>query len=423
MPSIRGADRTAVPVLHAVHIFGLPSETFIRDAIAGTAALGWQPWVLAEAARGECDGLDPDRLLLTPAQLPVVDKLAVRLHGGSDEARARAARGYLAAASKAPPGILHAHFGWTATGCLLAARKLDLPLIVSFHGTDLTGQLSQPEWRGAYKALLARADRVTVVSRFLEERLREFGYDRPIEQIRSGVRMERFPYQGPPRPRRPPRAGSAAGGPRILFVGRLIAVKGVDVLVDAVARVRSAGPQGAQATLRIVGDGPLRGELEALASRAGVENAVAFAGMRRHDEVRAELERADIVVVPSRTLPAGQSEGSNVVSKEAQAVGVPVVAADAGGVPETLPPALRHELVPPNRPDLLAARILELWAAREQWPARSRLQREWVQSEFAWDVIARRLSELYDRVLAEHPPGRRSLQRRLRAGRSVTWGR
>jgi colanic acid/amylovoran biosynthesis glycosyltransferase len=400
------APDRGTPVLHALHVVGRTSETFLRDAIAETAALGWTPWVIAESSDGPTGGVPAQRVLLTPGQLPPLDKLLVRLElmRGRPEAPARAARAYRAALAKAPPGLLHAHFGWTGIACTLAARTLALPLIVSLHGTDATAQMREPQWAPAYRELFAQAACVTVVSRFLERRLREFGYTGAVELIGSGVRVERFSFAGPPAP------GEA---PRLLFVGRLIECKGLDVLIEALALIRS---RGLPAVLRVVGDGSQRRALESLVQRSGTRAAVAFLGSQPHERVRAELERADIVVVPSRTLPSGQSEGSNVVSKEAQAIGVPVVATNVGGLPETLPPQLRHELVPPDRPDLLAARIAEVWAQRERWPERVRLQRDWIVSEFAWEKIARRLSDLYEQVLEEHPPAGRRLQRTLRGG-------
>jgi colanic acid/amylovoran biosynthesis glycosyltransferase len=395
------------PVLHALHVMGRASETFIRDAIAETGALGWTPWLIAESSEGQTGGVPAQRVLLTPGQLPPLDKLLVRLElmRGRPEAPARAARAYRAALAKAPPGLLHAHFGWTGIACTLAARTLALPLIVSLHGTDATVQMREPQWAPAYRELFAQAACVTVVSRFLERRLREFGYAGAIELIASGVRVERFPLTGPPHP------GAA---PRLLFVGRLIECKGLDTLIDALALLRS---RGLEATLRVVGDGPRRAAAEAQARALLPPAAIAFLGTLRHDQVRSELGRADIVVVPSRDLPSGQAEGSPVVSKEAQASGVPVVATNVGGIPETLPPQLRHELVPQDRPDLLAARIAEVWAQRERWPERVRLQRDWIVSEFSWEKIARRLSDLYERVLDEHPPRHRRLQRALHRAR------
>lgn len=400
--SARGTRAAArVPVLHAVHRFGLPSETFIRDAISEVEALGWASWVVTERLEPD-HGSFPEQRIIRPGPTPFADRVSSRvaiLRGG-EPARERSARKYHRALRRMPRGLLHAHFGWTAADCVLAARRLSLPFLVSFHGTDLTVVPGLPAWAPSYAALLERADGITVVSRFLEGKLRALGFEGPIDLIPAGVRLANFPFAGGPSP------GIA---PRLLFVGRLHPGKGVDVLLRALARVRA---RGLPATLRLVGDGVLRAELEAAAGANGLTGAVRFLGSQSHDVVRRELEASDIVVVPSQILANGQEEGSPVVPKEAQAIGVPVVATRVGGMPEILPPELRDELVPPAHDDALADRIMRVWEDRERWPTRVKLQREWIAAEFAWERIAARLSDVYDRVLERRPLDRAASPRR-----------
>lgn len=394
------------PVLHAIYRLGLPSQPFIRDAIQGVQALGWSPWVVAEALSGDLVWLPRERVALPQRPAPLVDRVVTRMPSSShgELARQRAAHSYLASLSRLPRGVLHAHFGWTGADCTLAARKLKLPFLVSFHGTDLTVSPHDPEWRARYRAMLAGAHHVTVASRFLEGRLRALGYAGDVDVIAGGVGLDAFPFSGGPRPGR---------APRLLYVGRLVAVKGLDVLLAALPQLRDAG---LDPTLEVIGDGPLRGELAAAARATGLEEAVTFLGACAHGDVRLALERADILVVPSRVMPDGQAEGSPVIPKEAQAIGVPVVATDTGGLPETIAPELRHELVRGDDPGALAARIAQVWQDRESWPERVRLQRDWVSAEFAWSKLAGRLSGIYERVLTEHPPGRAPLARALRRG-------
>lgn len=402
-----------VPVVHAIHVLGLLSETFIRDAIAEVEALGRRQWIVTEAIVGVHTESLVGRTVVAPQSLPLIDRVAVSASRSSkrDQARARAARKYLTAISRIPPGILHAHFGWTAVDCTLAARDLGLPFLASFHGTDLTVDAEDPAWRAHYEALLHRVDGVTVVSRFLERRVRTLGFTGDVHLIPSGVRLGQFPFSGGPR------HGTT---PRLLMVGRLIACKGFDVGIEALAIARG---RGVLATMRVVGDGPMRHELERTARKLGVDGAVEFLGARKHSDVRDELERTDIVLVPSRRMPSGQEEGSSVVSKEAQAIGVPVVATEIGGIPETLPPDLRFELVPPDQPELLAARFIDIWHQREGWPARLQMQREWIASEFAWEDIARRLSNLYDHLIERRPPRRAMVARGFRLSRRGTSAR
>jgi colanic acid/amylovoran biosynthesis glycosyltransferase len=390
------------PVLHAVHRWGLPSETFIRDAISEVEELGWTPWIIAGGVE---PGTSPDDRILLPSKPGFLVRAACRMArvGNRDPIRERTARDYLTAIQRAPRGLLHAHFGWTAADCVLAARKLSLPFLASFHGTDLTVLANDPAWSRYYERLLAHVHGATVVSRFLESRLKALGYEGAVDLIPSGVRLSAFPFSGPP---------DTGGAPRLLFVGRLYEGKGIDVLLAAVARIRA---DGLSASLRVIGDGPLRPELEASEPARVLGASVRFLGARSHAEVRAELAASDIVVVPSQLLSNGLAEGSSVVSKEAQATGIPVVATEVGGIPETFPPGLRHELVPPGSHEPLAAQIVRVWEDRDRWPERVARQREWVESEFSWERIAIRLSGVYERVLAEHPIATSSGTRR-RAG-------
>lgn len=392
------------PVIHAVHRWGLPSETFIRDAITEVESLGWMSWVVAGGVDREHGAVAAERILL-PTKPPFVVRAACRLAriGGRDPIRERTARDYLTALRRTPRGLLHAHFGWTAADCALAARKLSLPFLVSFHGTDLTVLPGDAAWSRYYPPMLARADGVTVVSQFLERKLRALGYRGRIDLIPSGVRLSAFPFTGGPRP---------GGAPRLLFVGRLQDGKGVDVLLAAVARLRA---EGLGATLTVVGDGPLRRESEDSAASAALGESVRFLGTCSHAEVRREMAASDLVVVPSQILPNGLQEGSPVVCKEAQAIGVPVVATRVGGIPETFAPELRQELVPSSDHEALAAQIRRLWEDRDRWPERVARQREWVEAEFSWEKIAIRLSGVYERLLAEHPVSTSSGTRR-RAG-------
>jgi glycosyltransferase involved in cell wall biosynthesis len=140
----------------------------------------------------------------------------------------------------------------------------------------------------------------------------------------------------------PARYGPApdkAAGQRLLFVGRLAAVKGVPVLLTAFAGLRRAFPG---ASLTLIGDGPERARLAAEAARLGLTGAVTFAGTRAQDEVAAALAQTDIFVLPSF------AEGVPVVLMEAMASRLPVVATAIAGVPELVEHGVAGLLVPPG---------------------------------------------------------------------------
>jgi glycosyltransferase involved in cell wall biosynthesis len=136
----------------------------------------------------------------------------------------------------------------------------------------------------------------------------------------------------------------------LVYIGRLADKKGVDVLLDAVARLDGA-------RLEILGDGPDRGALETKAARLGLDERVRFLGRQPASEVLAALARAQVVVIPSRMGSGGDMEGTPVVLCEAMAAGVPVVASDLGGLGECIVDGTTGLLVPPDDAVALAVTL------------------------------------------------------------------
>jgi colanic acid/amylovoran biosynthesis glycosyltransferase len=171
---------------------------------------------------------------------------------------------------------------------------------------------------------------------------------------RCGIDLSAFAYRPPPK---------HAGVPTVLAVGRLSAEKGFDVLLAALAQLKT---MGAPLRLVLVGDGPLRGSLENAALRSGVAELVEFAGELPPAEVRARLEHADLFCLPSF------SEGLPISIMEAMAVGVPVVTTWIAGIPELAEAEVTALTVPPARADALAEALRRLV---EDEPLRQRLSR------------------------------------------------
>jgi glycosyltransferase involved in cell wall biosynthesis len=177
---------------------------------------------------------------------------------------------------------------------------------------------------------------------------------------------------------------------RLITVARLSPEKGLEDLLTAVA---SAGGAGADLAVELVGDGPDRERLEALAGELGITDRVRFAGFvgTRPDLVE-RLDAADVFVLPSR------SEGLPHSVVEAMARGLPVVASAIGGLPELLGEG-SGIIVPPRDPDALAAVLVDLAADRaklDDLSARSVAR----VARFEPDAQAR---ELCERLVAAYP--------------------
>lgn len=178
--------------------------------------------------------------------------------------------------------------------------------------------------------------------------------------------------------------------PRFVWLGRVYAGKGLDVAIDAVARVESA-------TLLVVGDGESRQELEARAARLGVADRVDFAGAQPRERMPDYLAAADALVFPS-LLP----EAAPLTPLQAMSCGLPVLATSVGAVPELIDqPGRNGLLVPPGDVDSLAGAMARL-AADESLRVRiGRAARDRVLAEYTLERMVERTLRVYGTACAE----------------------
>lgn len=286
------------------------------------------------------------------------------------------------------PALVHAHFGPDACNAMSLARALDIPLVATFHGYDVTtSNALLPRLYVRRQELLKRsAARFLCVSEFIRQRAIEKGF--PAEKMivhYTGVDTDLFC----PNP-------ELSRLPIVLFVGRLVQKKGCEYLIRAMARAQETLP-GVQ--LAVIGDGPLRSTLEKQA--AEVLKSFQFLGMQDPAVVRNWMNRAMVFSTPSLTAESGDAEGFGMVFAEAQAMGLPVVGFASGGVPE----AVAHEqtgfLAPERDWESLSEKIAALLSNQELWRRFSEAGQARVRARFdLWKQTAA-LENIYERVLEE----------------------
>lgn len=187
--------------------------------------------------------------------------------------------------------------------------------------------------------------------------------------------------------------------PRLLCVGRLVMMKGFDVAIDAVARLRDSG----WSTLRltIAGDGPERQALEERSRAAGLAASVDFVGWRSPAEVQALMLDASLIVMPSRAAGVEYTEGLGIVALEAAAAGRAVVASRAGGIPDAVVDGLTGLLVAPDAAGSLADAIGELLADPDRAKAMGRAGRARVLEQFQWEGCLQAHQNLFMRLVGD----------------------
>jgi len=250
--------------------------------------------------------------------------------------------------------VIDAHYYYPdGVAAALLARWFGKPLTVTARGSDLNliGQHALPRRFMRWASQVASAS--IGVSQALVERMRELGVQsRQQLALRNGVDLTRFKAEADPAALRA-RLG-IEGQPLLLSVGNLVPLKGHDLVIQALGLLRG---QGLDARLCIIGAGPLRADLEALAERQGLSAQVRFLGALPQDELAAWYGAADMLVL------ASEREGWPNVLLESMACGTPVVATAVGGIPEIVEPPLTGRIVQQRTAQGLADAAASLWQA------------------------------------------------------------
>jgi glycosyltransferase involved in cell wall biosynthesis len=260
------------------------------------------------------------------------------------------------------------------------ARLAGVPAIVMVGGSDVLLLTRDRRRRRLIQRVLHDADAVITTSQDLRLNLLRQGLPADkVHVVYRGVDQERFSPGDRGEARR--RLGIPSEGLVLVGVGRLVPVKGFDVLLDACGRLRE---QGLCFRLYLVGDGPCRCALESQVRALGLAEAVTFAGMVQHQALADWYRAADLTVLPSR------SEGVPNVLRESLSCGTPFVASRVGGIAE-LPVSSGSRLVPPEDARALAEAIAGAAVDKSSRPANAQASQSWSESAAALVNVIRPL--------------------------------
>jgi len=296
-----------------------------------------------------------------------------------------------------PPTVVHAH-GLAAWGFLGADSGT--PLVMSVEGLEEFEVPSGPKrwayapFRRRMRRAAAAADAVISTDAALQpvvEKHLAIPADRQV-MIPNAVDPEVCRELGDTRHGRQllETMGLGAAAPLFLSVGRIELNKGFDVLVAALARASRQLPE--RWAWVLVGNGPQRAAIEAAAASAGIGGHVRFAGALTDRDLHSIAEVADWFVHPTRY------EGSSIVTLEAMAHGLPVIASRAGGLPDKVHDGTSGYLVAPGDVGALAEALAR--APSVDGPAMGEAGRRSCEEKFSWDAVIDRYIDVYRRVAA-----------------------
>jgi phosphatidylinositol alpha-1,6-mannosyltransferase len=256
------------------------------------------------------------------------------------------------------------------------------------HGHEIWwGRL--PPSRALLRRMVAGLDHLTVISDFTAGELRSAlpGAD--------GAKLIMMPPPVDPELFHPgPETGTGRDGVvRCVAAARFVARKGIDVLLRAWATVRRR--TDTRCELIIIGDGPQRRRLRALARRLDLVDTVRWTGPLTRVQVAEELRRADLFALPVRTRLAGlEPEGLGLIFAEASASGLPILVGDSGGAPETVRAGVTGYVIDPHDHERWADRLIELIGDRELRRRMGAAGRDHALATFGADRVRATLREL-----------------------------
>jgi len=257
-------------------------------------------------------------------------------------------------------------------------------LIITAHGSDVYMIPEKGLFQKSYIRAISKSNVIISVSNANKERLTTLGLPGDkIIVIPNGIELSMF--NNTISTLRVHEAGI-----QIVWVGRMVEVKGLEYLFSAMRIIVSSYPNS---KLTLIGDGPLKDKLERLAGEMSLTEYISFMGYVKNTEVSQYLKEADIFVLPSL------SEGFPVVIPEAMAAGKPIVASNVGGISDAVTDGVTGFLVAPENAELLAEKIVYLIEHPEMRVSMGKAGRKKVEERFTWGMIAKRTIEMYMALL------------------------
>jgi len=288
--------------------------------------------------------------------------------------------------------VLHVHwpFPHGIWGCA-ASRLAGVPMVLNFHGAELA--LVQRFGFVAFflRRAIACAQGVICNSSFNAAKAALYGATSPqVIPFGTTITVQ-------------PRAVVEARPVRnLLFVGRLIDRKGVDIFLGALPTILARVPVVAH----VVGEGPLMARYRQQVGTLGVASTVIFHGVVSNEQLQSLYTQADAFVLPSIVNRDGDTEGLGVVLIEAMAFGCPVVASAVGGIPDVVVDGETGLLVPPASPEALAAAVLRVLEDAQLAARLGRGGSARVQEYFEWGRITDSVESVYRDAVLRFTGGR-----------------
>ena len=282
--------------------------------------------------------------------------------------------------------LIHVHFPFPLALFGIAMKSVSKkPLVMTCHGSEVNMAKKNPVFRKIFKWMLGKADFITVNSTFMKNEVEKIIQNKNIEIIPMGAGIGEVLHKNTEKKEKKTKT-------EILFVGRLIKVKGAKYLIDAVKLLDSE-----KFELHIAGDGPEREKLE----KQAPENVI-FHGYQTGKNLEELYQNADIFVLPSIVDDAGYTEGLGTVLLEAANFSIPSIGTDVGGIPDIIINRKTGLLVPPKDPNALSGAIKTLAEDSALCRELTENAQKHLKNNFSWEVITEKFFEIYSKAVSQN---------------------
>ena len=296
------------------------------------------------------------------------------------------------------PQLLHVQFGFNLIETLDLLKKTNLPVVTTFHGSDINMATFDRTYFDQIVAAFKRVDLGLFVSEALKKHAVEIGFPESKASVhRIGTELPEL------NPKAYFPAISQANEMVICCVARLVPCKGHETLLCAFRKLLAVKDN---VKLRIIGDGPMRHRLNWLVEKNALTQFVEFTGEMEHKFVLQSIEKSHVVVLCSQQADNGQAEGVPVALMEAAALAKPIIATRCGGIPELIDHEVSGLLTAPRDANGLKSAILSVLDNRDLAIRIGQNARNVVEKRFDVNKCQRRLLNIYQKTITDFRKGR-----------------
>jgi glycosyltransferase involved in cell wall biosynthesis len=290
---------------------------------------------------------------------------------------------------------VHGHPYLSSLYAAIVAKFTHKPIVLTQHNTFIEYEgwrWDHVEWLNDAtigKQVIRSADRILTVSNATKRYVLSLGANpAKTSVLHNGVDIYRFKPNKALREEKRRQLGIPAKATAVLTVRRLVYKNGIDTLIETAANALKQNPN---LIFLVVGSGPDQTQIQTQITKMGISTHFKLMGFVPDNELASFYNAADLFVLPSKS-----GEGLPLVSLEAMACGLPVIATDVGGIREIVPEAY-GKFVPPGSPESMSEAILEL-SHRSNMALKKDL-RLIIEQNFSWERNVERLVEIYEELI------------------------